>query len=59
MNSLTWVFGVALLSGAVAGTSETLFKGDFEGGLGDRWTWISEDPRAWRATCVRVRASSD
>lgn len=39
---------MALCATAVAGESEVLFKDDFKGKLADGWTWIREDPHAWR-----------
>ncbi len=36
--------------GAAAVQEDVLFKDDFKGKLGEGWTWVREDPAAWRAT---------
>jgi hypothetical protein len=32
------------------GGAEPVFQDDFKGGLAEGWTWVREDPKAWRAT---------
>jgi regulation of enolase protein 1 (concanavalin A-like superfamily) len=44
------LFGVALLTMYVRGAEEVLFRDNFKGGLAKGWSWIREDPGAWRVT---------
>ena len=49
MKTLAAVLVVAGL-GAPALQEDVLFKDDFKGKLGEGWTWVREDPAAWRVT---------
>jgi regulation of enolase protein 1 (concanavalin A-like superfamily) len=40
----------AFLYGAVPAEDEVVFKDDFKGKLAEGWTWVREDPKAWRIT---------
>jgi regulation of enolase protein 1 (concanavalin A-like superfamily) len=35
---------------ATAGEPDVIFQDDFKGKLADGWTWVREDPKAWRVT---------
>lgn len=39
-----------LLSPAMAEEPDVVFKDDFKGKLGEGWSWLREDSRAWRMT---------
>lgn len=39
-----------LISVSALHAEEILFKDDFKKGLADGWSWVREDPRAWRTT---------
>lgn len=41
---------LALLSGATCHAEEFMFRDDFNGRLGQGWSWLREDPNGWRAT---------
>ncbi|MCC6353960.1 MAG: hypothetical protein IT577_08735 [Verrucomicrobiae bacterium] len=43
-------YAFALASGAFAAEPEILFRDDFRGGLAAGWSWIREEPGAWRVT---------
>jgi regulation of enolase protein 1 (concanavalin A-like superfamily) len=40
----------AFLYGAAAAEDEVVFKDDFKDKLAEGWTWVREDPKAWRVT---------
>jgi regulation of enolase protein 1 (concanavalin A-like superfamily) len=47
------IFGILLLAnafGATALAEPVLFQDDFQGKLGEGWSWVREDPAGWRAT---------
>ena len=41
---------LALFIVAASHADEILFQDDFKGKLGAGWSWLREDPKAWRAT---------
>ena len=43
--SCLFLFAVSALQ-----AEEVLFKDDFKKGLADGWSWVREDPKAWRTT---------
>ena len=45
-------FTVALVLGIVASVhaGEVLFQDDFNGKLGDGWSWLREDKKGWRVS---------
>src|SRR5687767_725192 len=46
LAAFLWLF-VATLTQSPA---HLVFRDDFKGRLGEGWSWIREDPRAWRVT---------
>lgn len=48
MKTFVPILAAAALS--AAGEPTVLFKDDFNGKLGEGWTWVREDPRSWRVT---------
>ena len=44
------LFCLLLLSLSALQAEELLFKDDFKKGLAEGWSWVREDPKAWRTT---------
>ena len=47
---LAMIGGLALGAAAPERATEVVFQDDFRGKLGDGWSWVREDPQAWRVT---------
>jgi regulation of enolase protein 1 (concanavalin A-like superfamily) len=50
MSALTLGLCSFSLVPALAEEPDVIFKDDFKGKLADGWTWVREDPKAWRVT---------
>ena len=48
--AFSFVLGVLASSAVMAEEPEVIFQDDFKGKLADGWTWVREDPKAWRVT---------
>jgi len=49
-SALTLGLWTLSLLTATAGEPDVIFQDDFKGKLADGWTWVREDPKAWRVT---------
>jgi regulation of enolase protein 1 (concanavalin A-like superfamily) len=49
-SALTLGLWTLSLLPATAGEPDVIFQDDFKGKLADGWTWVREDPKAWRVT---------
>jgi regulation of enolase protein 1 (concanavalin A-like superfamily) len=51
MRLLLPILGLlTLVAGPTGRAQELVFQDNFKGKLGDGWTWVREDPQAWRVT---------
>jgi regulation of enolase protein 1 (concanavalin A-like superfamily) len=50
MRKLAGVLSLCCVAVAAQQADEVLFEDDFKGKLAPGWTWIREDPAAWRVT---------
>ena len=49
MKAIALLFAVTVIVGRCA-DSKDLFKDDFKGKLGPGWSWVREEPKAWRVS---------